>query len=111
MVQVLPTGAEDFRVAFDGGVVDNDDVHVLPPDPEWLVRRSFQACAGELEGVEVDQFVVGDLSAEAAMLHGDSKFVPDRLHYQLASRLAQHGLAGVDVEVVRLKLTAAGQAE
>ena len=53
VVEVLPTSAEDFRVALGGGVVDNDDVQLLPPDPERLVGGFLQAGAGELEGFEV----------------------------------------------------------
>jgi len=60
VVQVLAAGLEHAGVAFGGGVVHDDDVHGSPPDPERLVGHTFQARAGEPEGFEVDQFVVGD---------------------------------------------------
>jgi hypothetical protein len=38
VVQILSAGPQDDRIAFGGGVVDNDRVQgCLPPDPEWLV--------------------------------------------------------------------------
>ena len=92
VVQVLSTDLEHAGVAFRGGVVHDDDVQGSPPDPERLVGNVFEAGAGESQGFQVDQFVVGDGSLQLAVVDGGGEVVSDGVHDQFSACLAARSL-------------------
>lgn len=111
MVQVAAAGAQHPCVPDGGGVVHDDHVHALPPDPEGAVGRAFQQATGQLEGVEVEQFVVRDRSAQGPVLHRRGEFVPDGLDDELAAGVAEHRAGDIGVEMPFLELASGRHAE
>jgi len=70
VVEVLAAQLEYLGVTFDCGVIDDNDVHNSPPDPKGPVGLVLKASPVEFHGFQMQQFVVGDLSTQAAVKHG-----------------------------------------
>jgi hypothetical protein len=53
-VEIAAAAAQSLRVVLDGRVVDEDDLHGLPPRSEGLVRLAFEAEPYELQRLQAD---------------------------------------------------------